>query len=146
MKVILIKDCDAGKMNQVIEVADGYAKNFLIKKGLALPINKSTKHAHEQELKRLATKKEAKLNKALALKAKLENLTLVFKLKTTDLKVHGSITKKQILLALKKQNFNIDNHAIGHTQINTLGITTIKVKLEQDVFANLKVEVEPHAK
>jgi len=141
MKVIIIKDCKDGKVNDIVDVSDGYAKNFLIRKGFALPINHATKHAHDKRLKKINEDNKKAQEYALKVKKSLEDLTLSFKLKTTNNVVHGSITKKQIVQKLKTKKIKIDSHAIGHVQISSIGITTIDVKVSKNTVAKLKVEV-----
>lgn len=146
MKVILIKDCQDGKKDTIIEVADGYGKNFLIKKGLAMPINKMTLQGQQKRQANVAKKMAQEQARALDLKAKLEKLTLEFSLKVAGDKVHGSISKKQILGRLENNNIKIDHHALEHIHINKLGTSNIIVKLGNQIKANLKVEVKADGK
>ncbi|TNK91738.1 50S ribosomal protein L9, partial [Mycoplasmopsis pullorum] len=80
MKVILIKDCKDGKANTIIEVAPGYAKNFLINKGFALPYNESTAKTLERKLNELSAEEHERRSKALELKSKLEEVKLEYTL------------------------------------------------------------------
>ncbi len=142
MKVIIIKDCKDGKVDQVIDVAAGYATNFLIRNGFALPLNvKTSKHLNDNiKIKQDNAKK--KLDAALKAKAFIENMSLAFSLKVTpDDVVHGSITRKQILKQLKEKGVNLDNHAVENLKIDTVGLTTLKITLHKEVIASLKVEV-----
>lgn len=141
MKVILLKDCKDGKINEVIEVASGYATNFLIKKGLALPYNNKT--AKVRSDKQAAQKEHNDAIKANAMKAKaaIEAITLQYKLKVTNLVVHGSITRKQIQHSLKEKGIKLDAHAIENVKITSLGISKVRITLLKDILAVLKVEV-----
>lgn len=143
MKVILIKDSVAGKANNVIDVADGYAKNFLIKNKLALPYNEVTKQVHSKNQAQLKAEHERQVAAATRLKSALESVHLVFKLKATGDKVHGSITKKQVLTALAERGITVDPHVFENIHITTLGLSTLPAKLHSEVSAKVKVEVRP---
>lgn len=141
MKVIIIKNCKDGKVNDVIEVSAGYGTNFLIKNGFAEPINKSS---NSKLTKRLEDKEEIfqqKQQEAILLKNQIEKLNLEFSLKVTNMVIHGSITTKKVNLKLKELGFNLDKHAVPHIQINSLGVTNVPIKLFDKIEARLKVMV-----
>ena len=140
MQVIFLKDVKGqGKKGEIKEVSDGYAMNFLIKKGLAIKktegsLNKLNKQKeHDKEID-LDNRKQA-----IELQKKLEKITLNFKVKTSKGKMFGSISTKQIKEELNKQGFNIDKKQIENQMINTLGMHIIKVNLYKDIVVNLKV-------
>ena len=143
MQVIFIKDLKGqGKKGEIKDVSDGYAINFLIKKGYAI---KKT----EGSLNKLNVEKEHdkevdldNRNKALELKKKLEKITLNFKVKTANSKMFGSISTKQIKEELDKLGYKIDKKQIESQLINTLGTHIIKVTLYKDIICNLKVHTE----
>ena len=141
MKVIIIKQYQKYKVDDIIEVSNGFGTNFLIKNGYAVPINDST--SKELEIKKENQQKElAKQEKeALALKEKIEELELVFSLKVTNDVIHGSISSKKINQELIAKGFKLDKHIIPSVHINSLGITKIKLKLFHNVEAILKVTV-----
>ena len=141
MKVIIIKQYQKYKVDDIIEVSNGFGTNFLIKNGYAVPINDST--SKELEIKKENQQKElAKQEKeALALKEKIEELELVFSLKVTNDVIHGSISSKKINQELIAKGFKLDKHIIPSVHINSLGITNIKLKLFHNVEAILKVKV-----
>ena len=141
MKVIIIKQYQKYKVDDIIEVSNGFGTNFLIKNGYAVPINDST--SKELEIKKENQQKElAKQEKeALALKEKIEELELVFSLKVTNDVIHGSISSKKINQELIAKGFKLDKHVIPSVDINSLGITKIKLKLFHNVEAILKVKV-----
>ncbi len=142
MKVIIIKKCKDGNINDVIDVSNGYATNFLIKNKFAIPLNKKTSNMLKNNLNNIKKEIEEKTQKALKIKEKIENLNIVFYLKVVNSIVHGSITKKQILKQLSQNKIEVNPFNIEKTQIQTLGITNVKIKLYKDIFAILKIKVE----
>lgn len=146
MKVIIIKNCKDGKLNQVIDVSDGYATNFLIKKGFALPVNSKTQNMLDNRLEAKAASDKAALDAALNLKARIESLTAHYKLKVTNNVIHGSITRKQIQEFLREHKISIDNPLVENVKIASLGISKVKIELHKDVTAILKVEVKEDGK
>ncbi len=143
MKVIIIKDCPKGKINDIIEVADGYAKNFLIKKGFALPMNSTTERKLKENLISIENNNKAKKELSLKRKKELEAIELSFTLKTTKDVIHGSITNKQILKQIKAKGFDyVTKYNLGHNSITSIGTTKIKIELQKDIIAIVKVKVE----
>lgn len=146
MKVIIIKDCKDGKANQIIDVSDGYATNFLIKKGFALPVNNKTQKIMEDKIKANQEREAFLRDEAIKLQGIIENIQPVFFLKETNMVVHGSITRKQIHNALKENNIKVDTFAIDNVKISSLGISKVKITLYKDIVALLKVEVKADGK
>ena len=143
MQVIFIKDLKGqGKKGEIKETSDGYAMNFLIKKGYAIKktegslnkLNKEKEHDKEVDLE--------KRKQALELKKKLESITVNFKVKNSNSKMFGSISTKQIKEELLKLGYNIDKKQIENQLINTLGTHIVKVTLYKDIVCNLKVHTE----
>lgn len=147
MKVIMIKKYQKYEVDSIVEVSDGFGKNFLIKNGYAVPINKNT--TQELENKKQIQKNEFELNKqkAIELKKQIEQLELIFYLKTTNDVIHGSISSKKVNQELINKGFKLDKYSIPHISIASLGTTIVKIKLFKDIEANLKVIVkEEHGK
>ena len=144
MQVIFIKDLKKqGKKGEIKTVKDGYAENFLIKNGYAVPVNqhnlndlKSTKE-REKKLD-LENRKNAEIEKQ-----KLEKIELEFKVKIgKEDRVFGSISVKQIKEELNNQGFKIDKKQINiETTITALGFHNIEINLFQDVNAKIKIHV-----
>jgi len=144
MKVILKQDVPSlGKAGDLIKVNDGYARNLLIPKGLAIEANeKNTKTLqHEKNNILQKTQKEHKIADGLALA--LSNVTLTMSRKVGDQdKIFGSVTTKDIESALKEKGYNIDRKMIIHDeQIKSLGEFKIKIKLLSGVDTELKLIV-----
>ncbi|MCI6272432.1 MAG: 50S ribosomal protein L9 [Erysipelotrichaceae bacterium] len=141
MKVILLSDVKkVGKKGEVVEVADGYARNFLLAKKLAVQeSNKSREILEDQKKKEELNQQELK-KEAEIIKEKLENMVFEFKVKSgKEGRVFGSISTKAIVEELAKQGINIDKRKIIDTQpIATLGTTVVKVELYKNVIGNIK--------
>ena len=144
MKVILLEDVrGSGKNGDVVNVSDGYARNMLIPRGLAV-------EATPQNIKQLEKKKEAIAKKfaedkaaALELKKKLEEITVEVKTKAgKDGKVFGSVTSKDIAEALQAMGFDVDKKKIQlDSPIKATGAANVNVKLFTEVTGKVKVNV-----
>lgn len=144
MKVIFLKDVKGqGKKNEVKEVSDGYASNFLIKKGLAIKatdnnINKVSKQVSEQKLDETLLIKEME-----DVKKKLEKEKIVFQTKVGEQdRMFGTISTKQIKKELNDLGYNIDKQAIKMDHpITSLGIHDVDIELHKKVIATIKIKV-----
>lgn len=144
MKVIFIKDLKKkAKKGDIKEVADGYAENFLIKNGYAVPSNAKNLNQLKYEQRKEDEKQEQLKQQALAQKDKLEKLTLEFKVKTGEGdKVFGSISVKQIKDALLKEGEKIEKAMIDiEVPISSLGFHYIKINLYPKIIAKVKIHV-----
>lgn len=144
MKVILLKDVKKqGKKDEIIEVSDGYANNFLIKNGLAVRYTEGSinKLNHEIKIRRDEEDKLVeKLNKA---KKEIEKEKIVFTVKSgKDGKIFGTISSKQISEGLKKMGYMIDKKDIvmDHV-IDTLGTHKVVAKVHKKVEIILTIVV-----
>ena len=144
MEVILREDIDnVGSRGEVVKVAAGFARNFLLPKKLAVAATSANKKIVEQE-RESWLRKEAKLEGEAAELAKLLNgVTLAFKQKAGENdQLFGSVTSKDIGEALEKQKFTIDRRKIQlHDPIKTLGEFKVPVKLHKNVIAEVAVVV-----
>lgn len=143
MKVIFIKDLKGqGKKGEIKEVKDGYAINFLIKKGYAVKETKeSVKILERDNQKEKALDEENKI-KAEKIKKDLESKTYKFKVKTGEHdKVFGSISAKQIKEELDSK-YNIDKKQIKILNpIQSLGFHEVEIDLYKEIKAKIKIEV-----
>ncbi len=142
MKVIFIKDLkNQGKVDEIKEVADGYATNFLIKNGYAVKYTKTSNERLNDDIKNRAIKEENDIKKANEIKTKLEKENLLFKVNTgKDGKVFGNISSKQIEDKLKVLGYTVDKKKIKiDIPLNTLGTHNIKIALHKKVEATVKV-------
>lgn len=145
MKVILITDVKKqGKKDQVIDVSDGYANNFLINKGLAVPYNDANKKKLERDLKHREDEEASLIKECEEIKKKLSNITIKFKVKTSkDGRMFGTISSKQISDELKNLGYDIDKKKIECDHpIDSLGTHIVKVNLHKKVVCDLKVLAE----
>ncbi len=147
MKIILTQDVpELGRMGEMREVADGYARNYLIPKGMAVP---ATPGAIKQvELKRKAEEKRAARLRleAQELAQRLGRLTLTFRAKVGESeRLYGSITSAHIVEAIQEQTGQaIDKRKVElEHPIRKLGEHQVAIKLMPDVTAQVRVVVEP---
>lgn len=144
MKVVFLKDVKGkGKKGEIKEVAEGYARNFLIKNGYA---KEATNQALSelQGQKRLAEKNAAaELQAAKDLKERVEQLEVTIKAKSGEGgRLFGAVSTKQIADELQKvHGIKIDKRKMECEGIRSLGYTNVPVKLHQEVKATLKVHV-----
>lgn len=145
MKVIFLKDLKKqGKKNEIKEVSDGYAVNYLIKNGYAVKYTKSSSDRLGDEMVKNKLTEEENTRNAEKIRTKIEKETLVFNVKTgKDGKVFGSISSKQIWTELDKLGYKIDKKKIvipdALTSIETF---YVYVELYKNVTAKIKVELK----
>jgi len=144
MKVIFIKDLKKqGKINEIKEVSDGYATNFLIKNGYAVKYTKTSNERLENDLEKNRQEEEKNKENANKLKKELEKEHLKFIVKAgTNGKVFGNISSKQISEELKKKNYDIDKKKIQiDGSLNTIGHHYVEIELYKNIKAKLQVEL-----
>ncbi|MEQ8204450.1 MAG: 50S ribosomal protein L9 [Smithellaceae bacterium] len=144
MKVILKQNVPSlGKAGDLVKVNDGYARNLLIPKGLAIEANEKNIKTFEHDKKNILQRAEKEQKAAQDLSARLSDVTLTIPRKVGDQdKIFGSVTSKDIELALQEKGFHIDKKMIVHDeQIKSLGEFKVKIKIHSGVEAEIKLNV-----
>ncbi len=144
MKIILKENIEKlGNKNEIIDVKDGYARNYLFPKNLAFKATKSNINVIK-ELERVKEKKEKSVvNTAQKLADKLKNISITVSVEAgEDEKIFGSITTQKIAELLDEKGFKIDKHNIViETPIKNLGVFNIPIKLHTDITVEVKLWV-----
>ncbi len=146
MKVILKDDVKGlGNMGQIVDVSDGYARNFLIPKGIALEANVKNMKALEHQKRIIQEKAKKIMNQAKDLSTKMANLNVVIKAKAgEEEKLFGSVTSMDIAEAFKNQGIDIDKKKIILEEpIKRLGTYSVNIKLHPEVTTTVNVQVVP---
>ena len=147
MKVILTQDVKGvGKKDQILEVNDGYARNFLIPKKLGVQASTANLALLKSKQDSRDFKKQEEKKEAEQIKEKLEKIRLDIKVKSGENgKIFGGVTSKEISDVLKdKYSINIDKKKIELKEtIKTVGITTVDIKLFEGIIGKVKVNVIP---
>lgn len=144
MKLILREDVEnLGKIGEIVEVAGGYGRNYLLPRGLA--VNASTKHLKEQEhqKKLIQARMDRQQKDAQEMAGSLDSVSCTISRKTgEDEKLYGSVTSRDIEEALREEGVSIDRKRILLEEpLKKLGVYTVPVKLHADVTGNIKVWV-----
>jgi large subunit ribosomal protein L9 len=144
MEVILRKDHDKlGTVGTKVVVRDGYARNYLIPRGLAYEATPGALRALEEEKKQADRRSNKELKSSQTLAQELEKVSLTIQMKVgEDEKLFGSVTSQMIADALKEKGVEIDKRIIDLEEpIKALGIYNVNVKLHQAVTGIVKVWV-----
>lgn len=144
MQVILLEDIDrVGKKGSIINVSDGYARNFLLPKKKAVEATPVNKKRLEEELKHAEVRLEKEKEVLLALAGKINNASVAIAQKVGEGdRLFGSVTAMDIVDALAKDGIHIDKKKIHlENPIKELGAFTVPIKLHPEITAELKVKV-----
>lgn len=144
MEVILKQDIPKlGKAGEVVKVKDGYARNYLIPKGLAISANQKTLKALERERKTILAKAERERKKAQGLAEKLQGQSLTLYRKVVgEGRLYGSVTALDLAKALSDLGFPIEKkQVLLEEPIKAVGTYEVFIKLAQDITVPVKIEV-----
>lgn len=144
MQVIFIKDLKGqGKKGEIKEVSDGYALNFLIKKGYAVKKTEGSVNRLNIENENNRKLDEANRKEALKIKEELEKKSIVFYANSgKQEKMFGTISSKQIKDSLDKLGYKIDKKNIKCESISCFGCHNVNIVLYKDIEATIRVEVK----
>ena len=142
MKIILLSDYEnLGSKGQIMDVKDGYARNFLIPQGLAQEATNQVLRELKQRNLIIEKKRQKELNKLEDLKKSISKVSITIGVKAgEDKKMYGAVTNIDIARALKDEGFDIDRHAITLNEpIKELGVYQVPIRLHPDIEAQIKV-------
>ena len=146
MKVILKEDVkNLGIMGSIVDVADGYGRNYLIPRNLAIEANPRSIKTFEHEKDIILKKAQKVKNSAEKLAGKLSNITLSIESNAgEDDRLFGSVTSKDIAEAISKHGIEVDKRKITlpDEPIKRLGTYNIKIKFHPEVIVNVNLEVK----
>lgn len=146
MEVILKEDIpNLGKIGEVVRVRDGFARNYLLPRGLVLIANKKNLKSFEHQKRLVADQKQRMLREAQSVSDRLSGVSLVIPMRTGEEgKLFGSVTSIHIEKALKAKGLDIDRRKIHLDEpIRTLGDFEIPVRLTLDLTVPVKLSVVP---
>lgn len=146
MEVILKEDiANVGKIGDVVRVRDGYARNYLLPRGLVLVANKRNLKTFEHQKKVVADQKQKIVRQASAVADQLTGVSVVIPMKVGEEgRLFGSVTNMQIEKALKAKGLTVERRKIQLAEpIKTAGDYEVPVRLSADLTVPLKVSVVP---
>ena len=145
MKVIFLKDVKgSGKKGEIKEVADGYAKNFLLKNNLAVIADNKSLSENKIQNQAKDFHKQVEKDEAMALAEKIKDKTVVLEVRSGENgKLFGSVTSKEIADEFEKQNIKIDKRKIEiNSSIKTAGIYQCTAKVYPEISAKFNLEIK----
>ena len=145
MKVILKEDVkNLGTIGSVVDVANGYGRNYLLPRNLAVEANSNNMRQFEHQKNIILVKAKKIIRSAEDLAKQVSGITISLEAQSgEDDKLFGSVTSMDIAEALSKQGIDIDKRKINLEEpIKRLGTYSVAVKIHQDVLANVTVEVK----
>ena len=144
MKIILKKDVEKlGFKNEIVSVKDGYARNFLIPKGLAILATESAKKILAENLRQQTKKEDAEVEAANKLAEEIKNSEVTIKVKVAEdkVKLFGSVKVSQLTDALSSLGHNVNSKFIKLASIKEVGDYTADIRLHRNVSITLPFKV-----
>ena len=144
MKIILKKDVEKlGFKNEIVSVKDGYARNFLIPKGLAILATESARKILAENLRQQTKKEDAEVEAANKLAEEIKNSEVTIKVKVAEdkVKLFGSVKVSQLTDALSSLGHNVDSKFIKLSSIKEVGDYTADIRLHRNVSITLPFKV-----
>ena len=144
MKIIMRDDVEnVGRVGEVVTVKDGYARNYLIPRKLAIPASPGNLHAIDQVKHQKDQRDKKRMREADRIKVALEKVSVTAEVQVGEEdKVFGSVTSGYIAELLKDQGFTIDRRDILLEEpLKALGVYTVDIKIDRDAIAKVKVWV-----
>ncbi len=144
MKVILLTDVkNVGKKGDIKEVSDGYARNYLLARKLAVQASDDSLKVLKKQEERAADIEAQEVAKAQEMKEELADQVFKFKVNVKNGKVFNSVSTKQLQAALKEKGYTIDKRKIIDSHpITSLGYTDVRIELHKGVIATIRVLLE----
>lgn len=144
MQLILCEDVDKlGKKGQVVNVAKGYARNYLLPRKLAMELNDNNVRRMEKEMKLVVAKQAKEKEEHEALAAQIEGVKLTFRRKVHGDELYGSVSSVDVAEALEAKGYAIEKRKIQLDEpIKNLGEVSVTAKLHPEVTATFTVIVE----
>ena len=143
-ELLLIKPVeDLGNEGDTVTVKAGYARNYLLPNGLAIPVTKSNLKQIEALRERAEKRRQSELEAAQAISAKLDGIQIVFAVKTgPGGKMFGSVTAADLVAKISENGVELEKKQVNlYTPVKSLGKHTTKIRLHQDVTAEFDFEV-----
>ena len=144
MKIILTKDHEnLGDAGEIVKVKDGYARNYLIPRSIALEASKANMLVYDEGKKRQQAQKSREVTGAEEIAAEMSKVSITASVQVGEEdKVFGAVTSQEISILLEEKGFTVDKRDILlEDPIKALGIYNISVKVHQDVKAEVKLWV-----
>ena len=144
MRIILTEDVqNLGEMGEIVDVADGYGRNYLIPQGLALPATSGSAKQLNHQRQQIELRKEQQIEEAKAILGDIDGISVTIPRLTADTdRLYGSVTSRDITEALSQQGHEVDRRKVYlEDNLSELGIYKVPIKLASGIFAHVRVWV-----